>query len=117
MSDNAIQVVDFINNNVLTDYDSFVETGEKYENAALVINDMLSTFEERAQNLSDIMTEMTSAITTITESVQESSQAINISANSATEIVLEMQGIGEAIDQNNEVTGKLNVSTQRFVNL
>ncbi len=117
LSDNAIQVVDFINNNVLTDYDSFVETGEKYENAALVINDMLSTFEERAQNLSDIMTEMTSAITTITESVQESSQAINISANSATEIVLEMQGIGEAIDQNNEVTGKLNVSTQRFVNL
>ncbi len=117
LSDNATQVIDFINHTVLTDYDGFVETGERYENAAGVINDMLETFEEKAENLNTIMSEMTNAIGMIANSVQESSHAINISANSATEIVVEMQDIGAAINQNNEVTGKLSDSTQKFVAL
>ncbi len=90
---------------------------QKYENAASVINDMLETFEDKATNLNTIMNEMTNAVGMIANSVQESSHAINISANSATEIVVEMQDIGAAIDQNNEVTGRLNDSTQKFVSL
>ncbi len=117
LSENATQVVEFINQTVLADYDTFVDTGEKYENAASVINDMLETFEDKATNLNTIMNEMTNAVGMIANSVQESSHAINISANSATEIVVEMQDIGAAIDQNNEVTGRLNDSTQKFVSL
>lgn len=117
LSENATQVVEFINQTVLADYDTFVDTGEKYENAASVINDMLETFEDKANNLNVIMSEMTEAVGMIANSVQESSHAINISANSATEIVVEMQDIGNAIVQNNEVTGKLNDSTQKFVSL
>ena len=34
LSNNAIEVVDFINNTVIADYEAFVETGEKYESTA-----------------------------------------------------------------------------------
>ena len=117
LSENATQVIDFITNTVLKDYDGFVETGEKYEDAATVINDMLETFEDKAGNLDVIMKEMTQAIGMITTAVHESSQAINVSAESATEIVEEMQDIGSALNQNNEVTGRLNNSTQKFIAL
>ena len=114
LSDNAIQVIEFINENVLADYDAFVETGSKYEDTASMIEDMLATFSEKADNLNSVMNEMAGQIETISRSVEESSSAIGMSAASATEIVGEIQGINEAMDQNNDVTKQLNASTQKF---
>ncbi|MBQ5560857.1 MAG: methyl-accepting chemotaxis protein [Lachnospiraceae bacterium] len=114
LSDNAIQVIDFINENVLADYDAFVDTGVKYENTATMIEEMLGTFSEKADNLNFVMNEMADRIESISSSVQESSSAIGMSAASATEIVGEIQGITEAMDQNNEVTKQLNASAQKF---
>ncbi|MBQ7148316.1 MAG: methyl-accepting chemotaxis protein [Pseudobutyrivibrio sp.] len=114
LSDNAIQVIDFINNNVLADYDAFVDTGVKYEDTATMIDEMLATFSEKADNLNSVMNEMADRIESISSSVQESSSAIGMSAAAATEIVGEIQGISEAVDQNNDVTKQLNASTQKF---
>ncbi|SFI01306.1 Methyl-accepting chemotaxis protein [Pseudobutyrivibrio sp. OR37] len=114
LSDNAVQVIDFINQNVLADYDAFVDTGAKYENTATMIEEMLATFTEKANNLNGVMAEMSDRIESISNSVNESSNAIGMSAQAATEIVGEIQGINEAMDQNNDVTKQLNASTQKF---
>ena len=114
LSDNAIQVIDFINQNVLADYDAFVDTGAKYENTATMIDEMLSTFTDKANNLNSVMAEMADRIESISNSVNESSNAISMSATATTEIVGEIQGINDAMDQNNNVTKQLNASTQKF---
>lgn len=117
LSDNAMEVLNFINDVVLVDYDAFVETGDKYENTASVIETMLEDFVEKADNLNAIMGEMEESVASITTSVEESSSAINMSAANSTEIVEEIQGIGDAMERNNDVTGQLSASTERFVNL
>ena len=117
LSDNAMEVLTFINDVVLLDYDAFVETGDKYENTASVIESMLEDFVEKADNLNAIMGEMEESVAMITTSVEESSSAINMSAANSTEIVEEIQGIGDAMEKNNDVTGQLSASTERFVNL
>ena len=114
LSDNAVQVIDFINQNVLADYDAFVDTGAKYENTATMIDEMLATFTEKANNLNGVMAEMADRIESISNSVNESSNAISMSATATTEIVGEIQGINDAMDQNNDVTKQLNASTQKF---
>ena len=114
LSDNAVQVIDFINQNVLADYDAFVDTGVKYENTATMIDEMLATFTEKANNLNGVMAEMSDRIESISNSVNESSNAISMSATATTEIVGEIQGINDAMDQNNDVTKQLNASTQKF---
>ena len=114
LSDNAIQVIDFINTNVLADYDAFVDTGAKYEDTATMIDEMLGTFSEKADNLNAVMNDMADRIETISNSVNESSDAISLSASAATEIVGEIQGINDAMDKNNDVTKQLNASTQKF---
>ncbi len=114
LSDNAIQVIDFINENVLADYDAFVDTGAKYESTATMIDEMLSTFTDKANNLNNVMAEMADRIESISNSVNESSNAISMSATATTEIVGEIQGINDAMDQNNDVTKQLNASTQKF---
>ena len=78
---------------------------------------MLSKFNAKADNLNAIMAEMATSVTSISESVKESTVAINTSASNSTEIVGEMQGIGEAMDNNNRVTNQLSDSTKQFVNL
>lgn len=87
------------------------------ENTADVIDSMLGEFTQKADHLNVIMGEMEEAVLSISTSVEESSSAINMSAANSTEIVEEIQGIGDAMEQNNTVTGQLNTSTQRFVNL
>lgn len=114
LADNAIQVIEFINENVLADYDAYVETGAKYENTALLIEEMLVNFSSGANKLNEVVGDMTERINSISSSVQESSNAINMSAASSTEIVGEIQGINEAMEKNTEVTRQLNEQTQKF---
>ncbi|MCR5054328.1 MAG: methyl-accepting chemotaxis protein [Lachnospiraceae bacterium] len=114
LSENATEVIDFINSTVIGDYDAFVETSEKYESTAFVMNDILSDFMDKADNLNSIMEEMANSVEAITASVHESSEAINLSANNSSEIVSEIQGIGDAMDENNRVTERLNTSAGKF---
>ncbi len=117
LSENAMEVVDFINTTVIGDYEAFVETGEKYENTAGIMTEILENFSDKADSLDETMHAMADSIITITDSVEESTQAINLSANNSTEIVGEIQGIGDAMDNNNRVTSQLSDSTRKFVNL
>lgn len=117
LADNAMQVLDFINTTVLSDYDSFVETGEKYEQTAEFLTDMLSSMEGQTQNLNSYMNEMADSISSITDSVQEASDAINLSAENSQDIVDQISGISEAMTTNNGVTEQLNEDTRQFIKM
>ncbi len=117
LADNAMEVLDFINKTVLADYDAFVDTGEKYEETAKIINDMLEGISEQTVSLNTIMDEMADSVTSISNSVQEASDAISLSAENAQDIVDEISGISSAMDSNNSVTDRLNASTEKFVNM
>ncbi len=114
---NAQEVLEFINGTVIGDYDEFVDTGEKYGHTAEVMNELLSNFSEKADDLNGIMSAMVESVDTITNSVQESSLAINMSAENSTEIVAGIKKIFEAMDRNTEVTEQLNETTQKFIAL
>jgi methyl-accepting chemotaxis protein len=117
LADNAMQVLEFINTTVLADYDAFVDTGEKYEETARLINEMLDDISQQTQSLNTIMEEMSDSVTSISQSVGEASDAINQSAANSQDIVDEITGISSAMDTNNDVTKKLNASTRQFVNI
>ncbi len=117
LADNAMQVLDFINSTVLADYDAFVGTGEKYEETAKIINEMLDGISEQTQNLNGIMNEMADSVSAITNSVGEASKAISQSAASSQDIVDEISGISSAMNTNNDVTEKLSDSTKQFIKM
>ena len=117
LAKNAQAVLDYINGQVISDYDEFVETGEKYEHTADIMEEMLGNFNDKAENLNDIMQEMVESVQMISNSVMESSQAISQSAESSQEIVGGIKKISEAIDRNTEVTEQLSDTTQKFTSL
>jgi methyl-accepting chemotaxis protein len=117
LAQNAQDALDYINGTVLGDYDEFVDTGEKYEHTADIMDDMLTSFSSKADHLNEIMTEMVESIEAITNSIQESSTAISMSAESSTEIVGGIKAISEAINKNTEVTEQLSDTTEKFTSL
>ncbi len=117
LSENAIEVITFINENVLADYDAFVETGDKYENTAVLMNDILNKFASLADNLNDIMETMSDSVSGITQSVRESSDAITMSATSSSEIVDEISQIDSAMEENSRVAQELSNNTKMFISL
>ncbi len=117
LAHNAQAVLDYINGQVINDYDEFVATGEKYEHTAVIMEEMLESFNNKAENLNEIMQEMVESVQMISNSVLESSQAISQSAESSQEIVGGIKKISEAIDRNTEVTEQLSDTTQKFTSL
>ena len=115
LSENAQEVLEFINTTVISDYDDFVETGEKYEHTADVISDLLDEFAKKAEHLDQIMGEMADSISAITSTVSESSDAIGASAQNTTEMVSEIGEISSAMDNNSKVMDRLDETTRRFV--
>jgi methyl-accepting chemotaxis protein len=114
LAKNAQEALDYINGTVLDDYDEFVNTGEKYEHTADIMDDMLTSFSSKADHLNEIMTEMVESIEAITNSIEESSKAISLSAESSNEIVGGIKKISLAINKNTEVTEQLNDTTEKF---
>ncbi len=117
LSANAQNVLDFINTTVINDYDEFVETGTKYEETAVTMNEMLSKFDEKTTNLKNIMTEMIDSVDKINTSIQESTNAINVSAHNSTELVGTFSDISDAMDNNTNVSEQLSATASRFASV
>ncbi|MCR4758181.1 MAG: methyl-accepting chemotaxis protein [Butyrivibrio sp.] len=117
LAENAQEALDYINGTVLGDYDDFVQTGEKYEHTADIMNDMLTAFDNKAESLNSTMQEMVESVRMITDSIKESSIAISSSAENSSEIVGGIKKISDAINKNNEITEQLSDTTQKFTSL
>lgn len=114
LSDNAVNVIDYINTTVIPDYDAYVDTGVKYEKSADILKFTLGKFTERADKLGGIVDEMTTSMDSIANSVKESSEAINSSAENSGKIVEQVQGIDDAMNSNSKVITELVETTEKY---
>jgi len=117
LADNAMEVLDYINTTVLSDYDSFVDTSAQYEETSQFIDDMMTGIGLQTNHLNTIMNEMADSVLSITESVQQATGAINQSAENSQDMVDNIQNITSANLQNNDVTAQLNDSTKQFIKM
>lgn len=113
----ANEVLDFIKNSVVRDYDSYVESGVKYEETANAMTELMETFEEKANKLNSLMEDMATDVSSITSAVSESTEVINRTADSSQDIVENIDDVNNAMDKNSKVTTRLVESTKRFTNV
>lgn len=73
LSEGSQNILGFINNQVIKDYEMLVETGEQYSRDSIVINDMITDFSATAEQL-------TATIENVTRSIGEISAVVNESA-------------------------------------
>lgn len=115
--ENAHAIVNYINETVLADYDTFVATGKQYRDDATYVNNTMDTFEERTNQLLQIMQEISEAVSGIANAIEESALGItNATENTAT-LVNNIEIVNQEMNTNQQISQLLQEEADRFTNL
>lgn len=114
LSKNAEIMIDYINKNVLTDYDEFDGMAGQYHKDADNMAYMLGKFLESAESLENVMGKMVNGIESIGGAIEESTQGTNEAANNATLLVESMNSIRNEAEENREISRKLRRQVETF---
>lgn len=115
--DSADSIVKYINENILPDYEGFVNTGRQYNEDAVHVNNIVTRFNDMSVNLKQLMENITDSINGINSAVGESAKGATNVAMNTSNLVKDISEIAEAMDDNREVAGTLTDEADRFINL
>ncbi len=117
LNSNANNMIEFVNMDVMKDYDMMVDTVDQYNKDANSFDEILSKFYNNTDRLSQTMTDMAGAINQITVTMEESSRAIDNVVNNSNELVGSMGTISGDMEKNSEISNTLQQQVQTFKNL
>lgn len=114
LSNHALEVIHYINETVLSDYDQFVSVMEEYVENTESFHTVLHHFAESSDSLNGSMTEMIKSVDYITNAMSESSNAIDSSARTSQSLVNEINEVQNSVDAYKEVSDMLKQEISRF---
>ncbi len=117
LTDSADAMLKFVDEQVLNDYDKFVDVAAQYNADADSMNGMLQKFHEVAQNLANTVASMSDGIDGITTAVDESAKGVTNAASSTGTLVSELKEISLAAEDNKEISASLQDEVQKFKNI
>ncbi len=83
---NCIEVImDFLENTVVPDYNSFKDVGEKYEEDAGIFADSMSHISSEISDLSDRISAITATILTVNSTISEATKGVSLIAEKSSE--------------------------------
>ncbi len=110
-------IVKYINENILPDYDGFVNAGKQYSKDAEHINEVVIWFNGMAEELQRLVENINYSINGIATAVDESTKGVSEVAMNTNDLVREITQVTEAMDDNKKIAISLNSQTENFINL
>lgn len=105
--ENTEQLSEFLDKNVLKDYEMMVEAVNNYEKDRALLNDILSDLSANSEELTASVNEMATAIREISITIDDSTQATQDIAEKNLKIVEAISEINEIMEKNKGVAEKL----------
>lgn len=116
LSDNANELVGYIQNAILPEFEAFVESGVKYRNNASYIENAMQEFTAKTDMLKKNIDEIALSISAITTAVDEGAEGINGAAKSTQNLVEDIVNISDKMNENKVIAQTLQKSTHVFAN-
>lgn len=117
LTDSANSIVNYINENILPDYEGFVSAGKQYNEDAIHVNEVVTRFNDMSDNLKQLMDSITGSINGINSAVEESAKGTTNVATNTSDLVKEIDEISNAMNDNRQIAGNLTEEADRFVQL
>lgn len=114
---NSDEIVKYINETILPDYDGFVQSGRQYREDAVHVNEIVTRFNDMSGGLRAIVTEITESIRGISLAIDESANAVTMAAMNTNDLVEEIAQISKQMEDNSSISIQLRQEADRFVNL
>lgn len=114
LAENAGNLVKFINDRVMPDYEILERTGEQYLNDSITIDQMMSEMRDSMENIGSMMRTVAESNENITSNVRESAQGVGGVVDNTAALAENMKNIIKALDQVSDVVGHLSEQTACF---
>lgn len=117
LSEHSQQLVEYMEQEILPEFQNFVQVGEQYKNDATYIEDAMNDFTQKSDMLNVAVTEIADSLNTISLAIKEGVSGVNGAATSTEELVCQMKDISTRMDENSNIAGELRKETTIFTRL
>ena len=114
LSRHSQDMVDYLNDMILTEFQEFVSSGRQYKEDADYVKEMIDAFNDRTDRLRNSMTEIADSIESITKAIDEGASGINGVAGSTKGLVEDIADITGRMDVNREIVEELKKQMEVF---
>ena len=116
LAGNANNLVEYVNNSILPEFDKFVQSGVEYKENASYIENVMDEFSVKTDDLKQAVSEIANSINTITCAIEEGANGVSGAAESTQELVENIENINSRMEQNQQIAEKLQNETNIFTN-
>lgn len=117
LSSNSKKLLEFVNNDVLTDYDKFVAISDNYYNDAVNVNNILEEFTNGTSALKTTMSEMNHGINDISTTIEESANGTNDISSRIRNIASSVEAIKSQTAENQSIGNEQKKNVEVFKNI
>ena len=117
LSENANNLVAYMNDSILPVFEEFVTTGGQYKKDAEYIEGIMGDFSGRTEELKNVINEIAASLNAITQAIEDGVNGVNGVADSTQVLVSDMENISGRMDENQNIAGDLKQETTVFSKL
>lgn len=114
LSDSSNEIMYFVKDTVMKDYDGMKTTGEQYSFDANFVDDLITDFSATAQELAASIDSVITAISEVSKTVGEGASSNQIIAEKATTIVEKVEQVKQQNEISKESINKLKNAIDKF---
>lgn len=114
LTKNAEEILEFIDKNVMGDYNEFSRIVEQYAGDADNVNSILEQFSRNTNEISGTMQSMNTGINDIATAVDESARGVSEVADNTVTLVQAISEIQKETENNREISSELSEEVNRF---
>ena len=114
LSDNANNLVGYLSESILPEFETFVQSGVQYKENATYIEDAMGGFTKQTVELRHAVDEIAASIDAITNSIEDGAQGVTGAAESTQVLVEDIEMINNRMVENGEIAGTLKSCTDIF---
>lgn len=114
LAEDAENMLHFIDQTVLEDYDKFAAVANDYQKDSTYLEEMLSDFNTKASALKQNMESMADGIADIAKAVEESTSGITTVADGTTDLVTNLGFINSEVTDNKRISALLREEVDKF---
>ena len=116
LNDSANRMVEYIHENILPDYEAFVDSGRQYSKDSIYVNKEMCEFSKKAESINEVTSRLVESIEQISQVVEDSAMSVDSAAKGTVELTAEIQKIQKEMDISEEVAVQMKKQCERFEN-
>lgn len=109
-------LVEYMTDSILPEFENFVTSGEQYRDNATYIEGVMNEFTTKTDDLKRAVDEIAASIETITDAIEDGARGVTGAAESTQVLVTDMENISNRMEENQLIAAALQKETDVFKN-